>query len=248
MTALDLAVMGATLAAGGRNPCTGERVVPTALMATVLSVMSTCGLYDGAGRWVHRVGMPAKSGVSGGLVAVLPSQLGLGLFSPPLDANGNSVRAVRAAERLSDDLGLHLFAASRSSVPVVRSAGPARSTQQRTADQEKRLDARKDALQRWTLQGPLTVLSAQALCRLLDRTLPDPAWLVLDLHGVGAIDDPALDLVRDTASALRGRGVTVVLVDRDRPEEVRDAEQTSTADPREVEDALRQCEDALLAD
>jgi glutaminase len=248
VTARDLAVMGATLAAGGRNPVTGERVLAADLLPTVLSVMSTCGLYDGAGRWVHRVGMPAKSGVSGGLVTVLPGQLGLGLFSPPLDENGNSVRAVRAAERLSDDLGLHMFAVTRSSVPVVRHRGPGRSRRQRPADDVARLDEHADRLELWALQGPMTVLAAQSLCRqLLDRPAADPSWLVLDLHGVGSISDPALDLVRQTADALGKHGTTVRMVDRDRPDEVRDAAERSTVDPSEVDDVLRQCEDALLS-
>jgi glutaminase len=248
VTARDLAVMGATLAAGGRNPVTGERVVDPALLTTVLSVMSTCGLYDGAGRWVHRVGMPAKSGVSGGLVTVLPAQLGLGLFSPPLDENGNSVRAVRACERLTDDLGLHMFAATRSSVPVVRSRRPARSRAERSPDDAARLEAAGDRLALWELQGPMTVLAAQALCReLLDRRADEPTWLVLDLHGVGSISDPALELVRETAAALAEHGTSVRLVDRDRPDDVRDAVERAVVDPHEVDDVLRECEDALLA-
>lgn len=105
----DLAVMGATLALGGRNPRTGEQVLPRRVVTTVLSVMATCGMYDGSGRWMRRVGVPAKSGVSGGLVAAAQGVLGIGIFSPPLDEVGNSVRAVLACERISDDVGLHIF-------------------------------------------------------------------------------------------------------------------------------------------
>ncbi len=109
VTAEILAVMGATLAFGGRNPATGEQVVSPNVVATVLSVMATCGMYDGSGRWLRRVGLPAKSGVAGGLVAAAPWQLGLGVYSPPLDEEGNSVRGALVCERLSDDLGLHVF-------------------------------------------------------------------------------------------------------------------------------------------
>lgn len=109
VTAEVLAVMGATLAFGGRNPKTGVQVVPAQVVTTVLSVMATCGMYDGSGRWLRRVGLPAKSGVAGGLVATVPWQLGLGVYSPPLDSVGNSVRGVLACEQLSDDLGLHVF-------------------------------------------------------------------------------------------------------------------------------------------
>lgn len=108
VTAPDLAQMGATLARWGRGPG-DEEVLPTAVVTEVLSVMATCGMYDGAGRWVHRVGMPAKSGVSGALMAVAPGVLGLGAFSTPLDDHGNSVRGVRACEELSQRLGLHRF-------------------------------------------------------------------------------------------------------------------------------------------
>lgn len=104
-----LAVMGATLAFGGRNPRTGEQVVPRRVVTEVLSVMATCGMYDGSGQWFQRVGLPAKSGVSGGLVAAVHGVLGIGVYSPPLDEVGNSVRGVAACEQLSDELGLHVF-------------------------------------------------------------------------------------------------------------------------------------------
>jgi len=105
-----LAMMGATLAYGGRNPRTGRQVLDRDIVTEVLSVMATCGMYDGSGRWLRRVGLPAKSGVSGGLVASAPGRLGLAVYSPPLDSEGNSVRGVLACEQLADDLGLHVFA------------------------------------------------------------------------------------------------------------------------------------------
>jgi glutaminase len=113
VSAETLAVMGATLALGGRNPVTGEQVVSAEVVTTVLSVMVTCGMYDGSGRWLRRVGLPAKSGVAGGLVAAAPGVAGIGVYSPPLDPVGNSVRGVLACERFSDDLGLHVFAVGR---------------------------------------------------------------------------------------------------------------------------------------
>ena len=101
--------MGATFAFGGRNPVSGVQVVPAGAVATVRSVTSTCGMYDGSGRWLRRVGLPAKSGVSGGLVAAAPWRLGLGVYSPPLGEEGNSVRGALVCEHLSDDLYLHVF-------------------------------------------------------------------------------------------------------------------------------------------
>jgi glutaminase len=105
----DLAVMAATLANGGENPLTGERAVSSRHIKRILSVMYTCGMYDSAGDWAYRVGLPAKSGVSGGLLAVVPGQLGIAVYSPRVDAHGNSVRGIRVCEAFSQHYGLHLF-------------------------------------------------------------------------------------------------------------------------------------------
>jgi glutaminase len=109
VTVRDLAVMASTLAFGGWNPVTGERVVSEAVARDVLSIMASCGMYDYSGQWLLRVGLPAKSGVSGGILAVAPSQFGVAAFSPRLDGYGNSVRAVAVVERLSERLGMHLL-------------------------------------------------------------------------------------------------------------------------------------------
>lgn len=105
----DLAVMGATLADGGVNPVTGERVVGADVARAALAVMSIAGMYETSGDWLLDVGCPAKSGISGGLVTVSPGKGGLGLFSPPLDGAGNTVRGQLAARRLAADLGLDLL-------------------------------------------------------------------------------------------------------------------------------------------
>ncbi|TFV83685.1 glutaminase A [Microbacterium sp. dk485] len=104
-----LAVMGATLACGGVNPVTGDRVLPERSARDVVSVMATCGVYDGSGRWMRSVGIPAKSSVSGAIVLSAPRTLGAAVISPPLDERGTSVRGRVASERLSDELGLHVF-------------------------------------------------------------------------------------------------------------------------------------------
>lgn len=109
--AQTLAVMGATLALGGVNPVSGERVVSAAVARDVVSVMATCGVYDGSGRWMRSVGIPAKSSVSGAIVLSAPGSLGAAVFSPPLDAQGTSVRGRIASELLSEELSLHVFAA-----------------------------------------------------------------------------------------------------------------------------------------
>jgi glutaminase len=110
VTCRDLAVMAATLANGCVNPVSRERVLPHDGMRDVLSVMYTCGMYDAAGQWTYDVGLPAKSGVSGGILAVVPGKGGIGVYSPGLDAYGNSVRGIRVCEEISEVLGLHVFA------------------------------------------------------------------------------------------------------------------------------------------
>ncbi len=106
----DLALMGATLANNGVNPVTKERAINSGYVKDILSVMHTCGMYDFAGEWVYKVGFPAKSGVGGGIIGVVPNQMGIAVFSPPLDSRGNSVRGIKVCEELSKYLGLHIFA------------------------------------------------------------------------------------------------------------------------------------------
>ena len=104
--------MGATLADGGVNPVTGARVVSAETCRYALAVMTTAGLYETSGDWLYDVGLPGKSGIGGGIVTVSPGKGGLGTFSPPLDAAGNSVRGQLAARFLSRRLGLDLFAST----------------------------------------------------------------------------------------------------------------------------------------
>ncbi len=111
--ARDLATMGATLAAGGRNPVTGVRVIDESVARDVIAVMATCGVYDGSGRWMRQVGVPAKSSVSGAIVLSAPGVLGAAVISPPLDAQGTSVRGHAASDILSADLDLHAFRIAR---------------------------------------------------------------------------------------------------------------------------------------
>ncbi|WP_024803585.1 glutaminase A [Nocardia sp. BMG51109] len=110
VSARDIAVMGATLADGGVNPVTGERVVTPAVCRDTLSVLAATGMYERSGEWLFEIGLPAKSGVSGGIVAVAPGKGAIGTFSPPLDSAGNSVRGQRAVAYLSRTLGLNVFA------------------------------------------------------------------------------------------------------------------------------------------
>lgn len=110
VTARDLAIMAATLANGGLNPLTRDQVVQPDHCRHTLAVMTTAGMYETSGDWLYDMGLPGKSGVGGGLITVAPGKGGLGVFSPPLDASGNSVRGQLASKFLSERLGLNLFA------------------------------------------------------------------------------------------------------------------------------------------
>jgi len=105
VNARDLAMMAATLANGGRNPVTDKQVMREENVAEVLAVMATAGLYDDSGQWLYLTGLPAKSGVGGGIIAVSPGRFGIAVISPPLDPAGNSVRAQRAIADISNALG-----------------------------------------------------------------------------------------------------------------------------------------------
>ncbi|MBE7374433.1 glutaminase A [Pseudomonas lopnurensis] len=109
VTARDLALIGATIANMGENPVSGTQVFDVDAVRDTLAVMFTCGMYDYSGNWAYDVGVPAKSGVGGGIIGVVNRQLGIGTFSPRLDAKGNSVRGVCGFRMLSDELGLHAF-------------------------------------------------------------------------------------------------------------------------------------------
>jgi glutaminase len=109
VTVRDLAVMAATLAFGGRNPVTKKQVIDSQHVPGLLAIMSTAGMYDDSGKWLFHTGLPTKSGVSGGVMAVASSQFGVAAFSPRLDAHGNSVRASAIVEILSERFGLHVL-------------------------------------------------------------------------------------------------------------------------------------------
>jgi glutaminase len=112
VNARDLATMAATLAAGGKNPVTGKNVMDADKVPGVLAVMATAGLYDDSGKWLYHTGLPAKSGVGGGIIAVSPGRFGIAVISPPLDDAGNSVRAQRAIAAISNALGGNPYGAA----------------------------------------------------------------------------------------------------------------------------------------
>mgnify|MGYP001169679711 CR=1 FL=1 len=109
VTVSDLAILAGTLSMDGRNPRTGEEVLPPSICRTVRALMATCGLYDGSGAFAVRVGLPAKSGVGGGIAAAVPGVMGIGVCGPALDRQGNSIAGITLLERLSDRYGLRVL-------------------------------------------------------------------------------------------------------------------------------------------
>ena len=216
VTARDLAVMAATLAGGGVNPVTGQQVVPRGVVASVLTVMTTCGMYDYAGEWLYRVGLPAKSGVSGGVAAALPGQLGLGLHSPLLDSRGNSVRGVAGAERISRTLGLHLLLPSERTRSGIRRSyrdDVVRSRRGRTRAQTAVLDSEGSAVAVVELTGDQGFASAELLVRLVREDPTPTSWWILDLRRVTRIDTAAQALLDRLVGQLVSADVAVAVVE-----------------------------------
>ena len=193
VTCRDLAVAAATLANRGRNPVTGERALASGYVGNVLSVMQTCGMYDFAGEWTYTVGLPAKSGVSGGVIAVLPGQLGIGVLSPPLDARGNSVRGIEVCRRLADDFALHPHRPASVATGVVRRryrAGTVRSARARSVTEEAALAVAGNHVVVHELQGDLFFATTEVLVREVLDDLDDVEHVIIDGRRVGRVDDP----------------------------------------------------------
>jgi glutaminase len=253
VTARDLAVMGATLANRGVNPVTGETVVPPAVVSRVLTVMATCGMYDFAGEWLYRVGLPAKSGVSGGIAAVQPGRLGFGAHSPLLDARGNSVRGIAACEVLSERLDLHMFAVNGAepSAGARHARGDAlRSKRARLEREREVLDAEGRRIVVHTLTGAQDAASTEHVTRVIVTDPVATGWHVLDLRRCRRLEPSAAQLLLGLVQHLHAAGAEVVLVAPRSITARRAVTALAAAVDREfvdTDDALRWCEDALLA-
>ncbi|CAM3456946.1 glutaminase [Nocardioides dubius] len=197
----DLAVMAATLANGGRQPITGEQIVPPRVARQVLSVMTTCGMYDAAGDWVTTVGIPAKSGVAGGLIGALPGQVGVATFSPRLDAHGNSVRGVHLFGRMSDDMGLHLM-----DVPA-----PSRSVLRKV----RRFDDDGRSAIVFQLQGSLGFTTAEVVLRAVVEATPVTERVVFDIERLQSVDRVGRVMLLEVVRRLSLDGREVLFLDPD---------------------------------
>jgi glutaminase len=210
----DLAFMGATLANGGVNPQSGQRAVAGIYVENMLSVMSTCGMYDAAGEWIYDVGLPAKSGVAGGVLAVLPGQLSIAVFSPRLDSHGNSVRGIEVCRELSRRCGLHLFRANHPARSVVRSTasvGEVGSKRMRSATEHSYLRENGGRARLITLQGELGFAAAESAVRhtLIEAEKAD--YIVLDFRQVQSVSMEAIFLMHGLAKNLRSVGKRLLI-------------------------------------
>lgn len=218
VTTDDLAGIGATIANGGMNPRTGRTVFSNETAQRLLSVMTTCGMYDGAGDWVTSVGLPAKSGVGGGILAVLPGQLGIGVYSPRLDGHGNSVRGVDVCRHLSTDLGLHMFNVTRESRVTIRSVYDLADTpvSAEWGEQERSyLRTCRDRIRVYELQGDLTFAGAESVQRRLEADIDAYTVVIVEISRIGVIDAVARTMVLSIKRLLDDSGRRAALVDPD---------------------------------
>jgi glutaminase len=212
---VDLAIIGATLANGGVNPLTGERAVAAEHVRSVLSVMNTCGMYDYAGGWQFDVGLPAKSGVGGGISAVLPGHLGIGVFSPRLDAVGNSERGVKVCEDISRNFRLHLFEDRGPGQDPIRRfyrGTEVRSSRVRRQAEVEALDHDGHAIAVCELQGDLTFVEAEKVSRRIGSEVSSFLYLILDMSRLRRLHPISAELLGMLQATLTAAGSQLAVV------------------------------------
>jgi glutaminase len=214
VSARDLAVMAATVANNGVNPLTGVRAIETRYIKYVLSVMHSCGMYDYSGEWSYRIGLPAKSGVGGGIIAALPGQLGIGTYSPLLDDQGNSCRGIQVCQDISERFKLHMFSIRSTTAVTVRSTyrgDTMRSKLLRGKTEQEILNRRGAAICVYELQGNLFFATMERLLRQLDADIATASYLIFDFKRVLEMDDCARALMEQLNGTLAAQGKKLIL-------------------------------------
>ena len=218
----DLAMMAATLCNAGVNPLSGESIVPADSVRQVLSVMTTCGMYDAAGQWVSSVGIPAKSGVAGGIIGTLPGQVGIAAFSPKLNERGNSVRSIALFEQLSRDMGFHMMDVSH-----VARASVSTSIAKIVAGQQEPHHPNCDrSVVIFALRGAVRFAGSERLTRAIVRELgePDPSdpgsgahqdacAIVVSLRDAFSLNPVARRVIHESIKRLLLEEKNVVVID-----------------------------------
>jgi glutaminase len=221
----DLAMMAATLANAGTHPLTQERLLSRPVVRQVMSVMMTCGMYDAAGDWMTDVGIPAKSGVSGGVIGALPGQVGVAVFSPRLDTHGSSVRGIRVFERLSSDMGMHLMDVAQEGRSALRGSYVSEG---------------EDAVTVYEMQGDLRFAGAETVVRAIAAADHTTKRVALDLTRVYRLHDVGRRMLLECVRRLELDGRDVLVID---PERTLSGTARTGKDPLEVVDSL----DAVLS-
>ncbi|WP_380872692.1 glutaminase A [Sphingomonas sp. DBB INV C78] len=259
VTARDLAIMGATLVNDGVNPVTGKRALDAEYCPDVLTVMLSCGMYNYAGQWAYEVGLPAKSGVSGGILAVIPGQAAVAIFSPPIDANGNSIRALAACKRIAERFGLHMFRTHPDPRTVIRYELDGRQVRSKRTRSLRELEILFRAGPRIRLLAVQDALYFGSVDRLLRRAkdlAAEADYLILDLRRVSHADAAARTLLAEFHTDMRRSGDKVIFanLEADGPLASLHAHLAETLGDlsRAVFDsrdrALEYCEDRLIAE
>jgi glutaminase len=253
VTCGDLAMMGATLANAGVQPVTGARALAADYVPDVLTVMNSCGMYNYAGQWAYEIGLPAKSGVSGAILAIIPGQGAVAVFSPPIDERGNSVRGVEACRRIAGEFGLHLFRTHPDPRSVIRhefDGGQVRSKRARTLREREILFRAGRRIRVIEVQDALFFGSTERLLRRAAELARVADYLILDVRNVVSADVAACRLLIDFVEMAARGGDQVIFAHLGKPlEGLSDylAKRPETLfETRDL--ALQYCEDRLIAE
>ncbi len=258
VTASDLAIMAATLANDGTNPITDHQIFDTQHVRDVLTVMNSCGMYDYAGEWAYEVGMPAKSGVSGCIIAAIPGQIGICVYAPPIDKQGNSVRGIAVCQDISREFQLHAFYNHTNVRNVLRCdyrADLVRSNRLRTLEERTLLAEKGYDIAVLEAQGALFFGSTEQLLRKLTELSKDAKYLVVDFKRVHHADNAACKLISRGVRAIAGSDTELVFASIDNEGSLdrltRALAETEEGHAlrqfRDADAALEWCEDQLLA-
>ena len=254
VSARDLAVMAATVANNGVNPLTGARAIEECYVKNVLAIMQSCGMYDYSGEWSYRIGLPAKSGVGGGIIAALPGQLGIGTFSPLLDAQGNSCRGIQVCEAISERFKLHMFDIRSTTSVAVRHTyrGDAvRSKLLRGNAEQEILNRKAGAICVYELQGNLFFATMERLLRQLAADIDSAEYVIFDFKRVLEMNDCAQTLLAQLNDTLADKGKKLIVAhlpqtdSKQMPDPTTNAWETVGIFP-DSDSALEWCETQLI--
>ncbi len=256
VTCRDLAVMGATLANRGINPITGERAIRADYVDSVLSIMGSCGMYNYAGEWIYRVGMPAKSGVAGGLLSCLAGQLGIGVYSPRLDERGNSVRGVHVCDDLSKIYKLHIHNApnvSRASIRSRYNVAEVHSKRHRTPRETEILQEEGHHVRVYELQGHLNFASVESFSRDMVEQAAEADFFAVDFKRALRMDQGGIALFEELLDTLLANDKKIAIADAEHIAGLGDRVETLAKKNESIylaenlDWAIEWCEDRLIS-